>query len=193
MTLLQQIQNDAIESDGDIGALLRRCRILAQRLGVAEFKEWVVCELEGYPSEEDLPKYRVIRTPLSFGYFVGAYGRVMKNGQIPIGAIPETLRDDLTTLRFAESVGSITDLIRQDRNDLHLHWPADYIAFVGQGNIYSGMHLLQAWRIINVSQMSDILSQIRNRVLSFALELESRNPEAGESLPSRSTVSVEQV
>ena len=53
MTLLQQIQNEAVDASGDVAPLLRRCRILAQRLAVDEFKSWVIWELEGYPTDEE--------------------------------------------------------------------------------------------------------------------------------------------
>jgi len=64
MTLLQQIQTEAVDTHSDLATPLRKCRILAQRLGVPEFKDWVIHELEGYPAEAELPEYRVIHTPL---------------------------------------------------------------------------------------------------------------------------------
>jgi hypothetical protein len=75
MTLLQQIQTEAVDTHGDLAALLRKCRILAQRLGVDEFKKWVVYELEGYPSQEQPPEYRIIRTPVILGHFSGYGGQ----------------------------------------------------------------------------------------------------------------------
>ncbi|MFA4987111.1 MAG: hypothetical protein WC712_11035 [Candidatus Brocadiia bacterium] len=53
MTLLQEIQAACVDPNTDIVTLLRKCKILAVRLGNNEFKKWVDSELSGYgPSSE---------------------------------------------------------------------------------------------------------------------------------------------
>lgn len=48
MSLLREIQDAAISSDVELAVLLRKCKVLAARLGSNEFKSWVESELSGY-------------------------------------------------------------------------------------------------------------------------------------------------
>ena len=52
MTLLREIQADAVDTNVDISVLLRKCKVLAARLGNKEFNLWVERELNGYTSRE---------------------------------------------------------------------------------------------------------------------------------------------
>ncbi|MBW1649147.1 MAG: hypothetical protein JRJ44_00455 [Deltaproteobacteria bacterium] len=58
MSLLKEIQNDAIDSNIDLAVLLRKCKVFAVRLGSPEFKQWVGNELSGYADIESLPNYQ---------------------------------------------------------------------------------------------------------------------------------------
>lgn len=193
MTLLQQIQNEAIDSHSDLPGLLRRCRILAQRLGSHEFKEWVQFELEGYPSKKALPPYRRIRTPIVLGHFTGYGGSRINNGQIPHSAIPEEVRDDLTGFNFLGGIASIAALLVDGRDSVHMVWPLEAVQRIGQGDIYDGMYLMQAFRVVNRSVIQGILDQVQNRILNFVLELESRDPQAGEAIMSTSKIPKDQI
>lgn len=62
MLLLREIQLDAVSSDTKVSDLLRKCQILAYRLGNEDFKNWISLELDGYPPiTENLPNYRILK------------------------------------------------------------------------------------------------------------------------------------
>ena len=61
-------------------------------------------------------------------------------------------------------------------------WPTDVVALV-QTRFYTNMNLMQAWKVIPATVFHGTLSGIRDRVLQFALEIESENPAAGEAEP----------
>jgi hypothetical protein len=82
MSLLRDIQDAAVDPSTDVATLLRKCKILAVRLGSEEFKQWVDYELNGYDKVEDLPEYRILHTE-SFGTFAGPFGTSMNNALIP--------------------------------------------------------------------------------------------------------------
>ena len=58
MGLLSEIQDAAVDGTFDLETLLRKCRVLATKLKHEELKNWVACELDGYPSDIPLPGYR---------------------------------------------------------------------------------------------------------------------------------------
>ena len=53
MSLLREIQDAAISSDVELSVLLRKCKVLAARLGNQDFKEWIDNELSGYKNVDD--------------------------------------------------------------------------------------------------------------------------------------------
>jgi hypothetical protein len=57
MSLLREIQNDLSSSGSDVPTVLRKCKILAARLGSNELASWVDFELNGYPESQPIPEY----------------------------------------------------------------------------------------------------------------------------------------
>ena len=194
MTLLQQIQMEVVDSSSDLASVLRKCRILAQRLGHEGFKEWVIHELDGYPPGKDLPDYRICRHNIVIGHFFGAFGRELKGAQIPQSSIPEEFREMLTTVRFGQGVAWFAETITSCKDGMiRAKWLAEATQIIGQGTIYDGMYLAEAHQIVTTATMAGIISNIRNKVLNFVLEVESSNPEAGEAVKDKNQISKEHV
>ena len=55
-----QIQTETSSSGGDLPTILRKCKILAARLGSEEFARWITWELDGYSEYQPVPPYRQI-------------------------------------------------------------------------------------------------------------------------------------
>lgn len=64
VSLIHDIQAEAIDATSSVTALLRKCKLLAARLDHAELAQWVGYELGGYPNGAALPPYR-LATPMS--------------------------------------------------------------------------------------------------------------------------------
>jgi AbiTii len=193
MTLLQEIQHDATGTDVPLIVVLRKCKVLAARLDHEPFSEWVTHELEGYPPDPDhLPRYREkVRLEVR-GTFAGPFGSGIENAVIPPATIQdEGLRDSLFSIVFYESVGYYESLIGGD-DYLQIPWPADALIVVGQ-KIYEGQNLMAAWRVLPAGILKSLLDQVRNRVLSFCLEIEKAAPAAGEATPGDPPLSKAQV
>lgn len=187
MSLLREIQSAAIEGDSDIETLLRKCRLLAARLDHAEFRNWVVWELDGYPHGVELPDYRQFHCQC-FGHFSGPFGSGIRNAPIPESCIPKEIRESLTYVRLREGVAFLKNLVAVAESDLlQWNWPADAGRLFG-GEIYQNVVLAQGWTSFSRSSVVGILSTVRNRILNFALEIEASNPDAGEAAPGSSPV-----
>ena len=109
MSLLREIQQAATDPDVDLPSLLRKCKILANRLGNPAFKQWVSYELNGYPDLDKLPDYRVFDVEVR-GYFTGSFNRMLDNANIPPSCIPKELREILFTCRMNAPVAAIIPL-----------------------------------------------------------------------------------
>ncbi|MBV1788058.1 hypothetical protein KQ940_08320 [Marinobacterium sp. D7] len=192
MSLLRDIQSSAVDAKEPIGTLLRKCKILAARLGSAELKYWVENELNGYSNKDDLPEYRVMSVGCK-GSFSGYAGSAMHNADIPSRCIPKEFREVLFTSYLAQPISSIESLINDsDGGTVQEPWSADVTAHFGMG-IYQGYNCMQAWKVIPVNALVGILDMIRSRVLNFVLEIESEDPEAGDAPINSQPVAEEKV
>lgn len=187
MTLLRDIQDSAVSSTTPVTDLLRRCKLLAARLGSVEFGAWVDHELSGYPSKDTLPPYRILRVE-SLGNFAGPAGSGMKNAPIPAGCLPKEIQDWARTEYLLDGVSVYEQLLRKENDGTFRGpWPADLVATVGQ-DIYEFMNCVQAWKVIPRGAIVGLTDAIRNRVLGFAIEIERANPAAGEASVNSSPV-----
>ena len=100
-----------MDSGHDLPSLLRKCRVLAQRLNNSDLKSWVVNELEGYKEEDKLPDYRILGHGLLLGHYFGAFGAQLKNIQIPVSAIMEEYRQDIVETKVTQGVREIQEII----------------------------------------------------------------------------------
>lgn len=183
MSLLQDIQNAAVDPHTDICALLRMCKILAVRLGNDEFKKWADSELNGYKDMKDLPEYRIIDIQ-SYGHFDGLAGSGLRNAPIPPSCLPESIREWSTKSWLMQPISAYAVLLPQEGNNPQEQWPADTVAEAGQ-HIYRYMNCISAWKLIPRNALAALVDTLRTRVLNFVLEIEVQAPDAGEALPNR--------
>lgn len=180
MTLLREIQDAAIDTKTDLAGLLRKCKVLAVRLGSEEFKCWVDSELSGYSDKNELPEYRVLHVN-SKGHFSGVFGSGMNNADIPISCLPERFQEIMSVSQLTQSVASIESLVTSaDTANSREPWNPDLVALVGR-KIYQNMNCVQAWKVIPRNSLIGVLDEIRTRILNFVLEIEAQDPSAGEA------------
>ena len=191
MSLLREIQNAAVDSQFELATLLRKCKVLAARLGSPEFKEWVEKELSGY-QRTTVPKYRVIKVN-SKGHFSGSFQSGLRNADIPMSCMPENFREDLSCAYLVEPIAAIESLIKNTSGGLlQIPWDPDLTARFGD-KIYSDMNCMQAWKVIPLTALLSVTEAVRNRVLNFALEIEAQSPDAGEAPVNSSPLPQEKV
>ncbi len=180
MSILKDIQSTAVDSKNDIATLLRKCKILAAKLGNDDFKQWVDNELNGYKKGDKLPDYRVLQVNL-FGHFANDFGGgEMNNAHIPPLCLPESFRDSLVVARIGSPISSCVDLVHNGKEDLKMDLPPDFMPIFG-AKIYKNMHCLSAWKLIPRNALVGVIDTVRNRILSFTLEIEKEAPDAGEA------------
>lgn len=192
MSLLRQIQDAAIDSSIDLPTLLRKCKVLAARLGNDDFKRWIDNELSGYDNKNDLPEYRILSVN-SKGHFGGAFGSGLRNADIPLSCLPEDFREMLGHSYLMQPIAAMASLVENSSSGtLHEPWNPDLVAHFGQ-KIYERMVCMQAWKVIPTSALVAALDTVRTRILNFVLEIEAENPAAGEAMANEKPVPQETV
>jgi len=192
MSLLRDIQNDVIDTNVDISVILRKCKVLAVRLGNKPFENWVNQELNGYKNKKLLPDYRIVQI-YSKGHFSGPFGSGIKNADIPLSCIPEEFRENLSKCYFTEPIAYYINSLKNSKGDnFEEQWPPDLVAHTGR-DIYQGMNCMSAWKLIPNSSIFSLIEAIKNRILNFVLEIEKEAPDAGEDSPKNQKISPERV
>ena len=64
-SLVIELQQEAINPEAKVSDLLRKALVVAAKLNVGEFRQWIEQELHGYKGDADsIPKYRHIKGEL---------------------------------------------------------------------------------------------------------------------------------
>lgn len=195
MSLLREIQTAATEGNTDIPSLLRKVKVLAYRLKNEELKKWVDLELNGYKDRNELPEYRKLSVT-ALGHFVGPFGSGFQNCPIPSLSLPENFRHFAKTAHLKQGVSAYAAAVHAAKDSgggaVQVRWPADVVALVGD-KIIEDHVLMDAWQVVSIGSLTQLLDTIQTRVLNFALELEAADPNAGEQTGEPSKLSTDQV
>lgn len=182
MSLLQDIQNECTERDASVSRLLRLCLRLAAALKNEPLKTWAAHELNGYPNNAPLPKYRVFPVT-STGYFIGSFGR-SATLQISVGILPKETQDGYRCARLSEPIANYESLIRgEDKisGQFQIPWPI-WLAVEYASKMTTDMQCIQAWQDLPVNAVFGLVDTIKTRVLQMAIEIEANDPNAGDVL-----------
>lgn len=176
MDLITQLQHDVIDTNNSISTALRRAQVLAYRLKINEFKNWVESELNGYQDKLDkLPDYRRCSSVIIKGSFSGVTG-IANNVEIPISHLSKDKIERFREVSLFQGIKAYESIIEDKSNGtVSQHIPVD-IAMSFFSGVYQGMQCISARMEFPKSALVELLDTVRNRLLSFVLELQSEFP-----------------
>jgi hypothetical protein len=171
---------------------LIKAQVLAHGLGDQEMTAWVKAELSGYPYGTDVPDYRIQLLTVIGTIGNGVY--FYKNQTLPLSGLTPEQRDDLIEQRVRQGVGAVEHLSNQEDAGnrfaipVQPEWFGLLSKFCTPG--YSVQH---AWAHPPPGGARQILTQIRTRLLDFALQLRDRVPAGTETAELKTAVEPELV
>jgi hypothetical protein len=178
MSLIEEIQQEAIDSKSDLGSLLRKCKLLAARLGSRPLEDWLLWESNGYPDDVEVPGYRI--WPLEVkGHFTGPFGSGLRNVPIPHISLPEKTRHAYQNYKCRQSIASIEAMLNKSEKGSLRVSTGDLAVALGT-EVYQNQNCLQAWAEFGLNNLIELLNTVRNRILDFALAIWKEAPTAGE-------------
>lgn len=181
MTLLEDIQQAAIDANSDLATLLRKCKLLAVRLGSQPLEDWLLWESNGYPENAPVPQYRV--WPLMVkGDFVGPLGDIYNKLPVPHSCIPIEARKHYARYECRQSIAAIESLLVQIAKDdgrIPSVDVGDLAVSIGT-KVYRGYNCLAAWAECAPGNFVEVVNSVRNRILDFSLAVWKEAPSAGE-------------
>lgn len=178
MSLIHDIQAASIAKDHDVPTLLRMCKLLAARISHQAFAQWVDHELNGYPSVDDMPDYRIVRVD-SYGTFAGAFHQANKL-QIPFTVLPTQIQEQYRHAYMGSAISAYTALLSGETSDsVQEPWPVA-LALKYASTLTPDMQCVHAWKEIPIGAIVRLMDSVKTRVLGFAIDLEREAPNAGE-------------
>ena len=175
MELLDNIQQAAIDENVNLTSLLMKCKLLAHRLDNQEFKNWIICELEGYNGDIVVPDYRVFPAQL-VAHVIMPY-KSISNLPIPKDAVPENLHDFMYIHKYTDSIASIENMLNNNNNNEALYASLGEIAYNFGKLIRIQGECLDLRKKITYSQLSAICTVVRGRVLDFTVAIQKEFPD----------------
>ncbi|WP_201529060.1 hypothetical protein [Psychrobacter frigidicola] len=171
MKLVDEIIEVLSSDNGILTEALIKTKVLLHKIGHKELVIWVNKELNGYTESDELPDYRLIPAQVRVSATNGAY--TVNSHPIPMHHLDKELRHSLEEARLTYSLAIIERIVVSSKEDiLHKPIPMELNGMLGKG--LANSYLIQrAWSEIPVASVSNILMQVRSRLLDFILELSS--------------------
>ncbi|MHB9134668.1 MAG: AbiTii domain-containing protein [Armatimonadota bacterium] len=161
--LILELQQDAMENNSTVSELLRKALVVAKKLRIADFEIWVSHELNGYPTNTEIPEYReVVGSIKAWNPY---------HGWVPIIIEDSNVAELCSRRMIRQAVGSLEALLSgHESGSLQVPFSHDI-----EADLMRSMNIpLQPSLHVGSSQVNGILHSVRNTVLNWALDLESK-------------------
>ncbi|HEX4049906.1 MAG TPA: hypothetical protein VHY19_03390 [Steroidobacteraceae bacterium] len=169
--LLDEIITILSDSKGSLTDALLKTKVLLYQLGKKDLVSWVNSELSGYTRESDVPPYRIIGGEVR-GHVVSIAWQ-QTNFLLPINHLKEPTRTNITEHRITMSIQSIEEAVeafREKGTILRRNLPTEFCGLFKKV-LLPGVEVNAAWCDISMIGVENVISEVRSRLLDFALEL----------------------
>ncbi|TXE62522.1 abortive phage resistance protein [Serratia nematodiphila] len=158
-----ELQALAKNRGSDIIDVLLTAKMIAVKLGLRDLSEWIEYEIDGYPSGVDVPEYRK-------GQGIIRYWNPYHGWQnIQFRNAPADIITTIQTFTIDESISSMQGIESED-GMLRLAIPPHLVEL-----LFTGQEIPSeiCW-FFSVNKLEHIVTTVRNKILNWSLELESR-------------------
>ncbi len=171
MKLLDDIIDLLSDEKGSLTAALLKTKVLMHTLGHAELAEWVNDELSGYPKDKPVPPYRIVGGRVAGN--IQNMVMIQANVNLPTLHLPKKLRDWLENHELREAM-SVLEEMSQSKAGTSLHMPLspEIGAQIDKG--MDGYWVQKCWVEMQPLQIKNGITQVRSRLLDFALNLRDK-------------------
>lgn len=168
MKIINEIMETLSSKDGKLSDALLKTKILLHKIGHKELVEWVNNELNGYSDLASLPPYRLIPAQVLVNASNIAY-RVTSH-PIPLLHLDDDYRESLQTAKMGQSLAVLEKFTEDPEGILQSPIPMEANGILGKG-LSNGYRIERAWCQIGQTDITQILIEVRSRLLDFILGL----------------------
>ncbi|PNG29065.1 hypothetical protein A1395_28680 [Pseudomonas protegens] len=151
-----------------------KAQVIAHKLQDEEFSQWVKNEIQGYGAADTIPEYRSTNI-IPYGTLENS-ARTYKKFKLPTGGIPEKYKQDFLTSNLNKSIAVIEEFEKNASGLTAVIDPGLY-QFLVEG-IDPSYTLIKAWGEIPAGTFTQIINNVRSRLLDLLLNLSDRLPDS---------------
>lgn len=161
--IVLELQHDALNSEIPATDLLRKAYVVARKLKIADFENWIKLELDGYSDTDDIPEYRIAHgTVKAFNPY---------HGWQPIYFEDPKYADILSSRTNGQRIAEIESLLKniaEHGEKLQMPFTAE------QENMICEAigERLQVTLMTPSTNLTRVVDSVRNIILNWALKLE---------------------
>lgn len=161
-SMVLDLQREIISSDCDIVNALRKAHLIAVKLELEEFDEWISNELNGYSSQKLCPEYRKVHCVLrAFNPY---------HGWTPTMIDDPEFEKMISEKRVIQSVSEIITLIENSKNGLYINCSGAELDVFNQ--MFDNPIPMQFAYHVSTASVADIIEKVKNTLLEWTLRLE---------------------
>ncbi len=155
-----ELQREALDREVSVSDLLRKSLVVARKLGLDEFRDWIEKELSGY-EDTNIPSYREVSGQIR--------GWNPYNGWIPLQFEDPKEAEIFSRRKTGQSIAQLEHLIQSGEGaSLHMPFPHEVQQQLSKGFGYQ----TQVSLCSGLSMIVGIVDAVRTVILNWALKLE---------------------
>lgn len=161
-SIVLDLQKEILSPNCDIVNVLRKAHLIAVKLKLSDFDQWIQYELNGYPDEVSCPEYRKVRGILKYlNQYYGWYPIIIPNNEI---------EKIVCERKISNSISEIASLSDSSENDLLMKLTGEECAFLDEK---CNAPIPQNYALhISSTAVKDIEEKVKNAILEWTLKLE---------------------
>jgi hypothetical protein len=171
MKLLNELITSLSDAQPSLIDALVKTKVLLHQVGRKDLTEWVNSEINGYSDDALLPEYRILDAQVKGNVTNNAYS--YNDHPLPTMHLDKAVRDRFEKLEMRDSIAVLEGLSKNERQGLQRPLPIETGALFNKA-LTGGYRVQQAWCDIGVGRMSQIIAQVRSKLLDFLLELQAK-------------------
>lgn len=157
------LQNEIVSSNCDVVNILRKAHLIASKLKLTDFDQWIQHELNGYSDQESCPEYRKVRGSLkAFNPYQGWVPTIIPDNEF---------EKMICERKLANSISEIISLCQSSESGLILNFSGKHLALFNQ--MFDSPLPIKYALHIPTTAVKDIEEKVKNTILEWTLKLES--------------------
>lgn len=176
--LVESIIADITNCDVSISDLLRKTQVLAFKLNNDSLKQWLNCEVNGYESDAQLPKYRKPSAVL-FGQIEqnrGFSGSVLyPHFRLPIDHLPDNIQSLIQSWDCRYPINEIQHILDSSKSDGNVQVTcSNKVIPLVSNALESNIFVNQVWLEVPLHDLANIVDSVKNKLLDVMLGLDAQ-------------------
>lgn len=162
-----QLQEEAMKTNSSITSLVRMAYVIARKLKLIEFGEWLQYELNGYQDYQgdEWPPYRTVSGELM--------GWNPYRGWIPVVINDVKFYDYICNRKVYNAISDFEEMINNETGSINMEFNPQTNNMVSKATGFNTTYTL----FISRTNIQSVCNAVRNNVLDWALKLEEEGIE----------------